>query len=214
MVMMTKTQWVVCMVVLLAAASVGETVHRYSEDCETHEVTQIPIGVGDTLPSTTVSSYSHGKVRLIRTPRLFGRKRVVLFSLSGAFEPGAETQFRGMMESVYSVYHKFGLDGIVAIMPTDPHANDAFTRHHHLAPSYDVWTTVSDANGSLGRKLGLVCPHFDEGMRPGLHHFVAVVDNGVVEWIRIDPGDQIHDQTKPDILVDYLKSHEKYNPRA
>ncbi|KNC46382.1 uncharacterized protein AMSG_02834 [Thecamonas trahens ATCC 50062] len=190
----------------LVAAAYSETVHRYEQNCETGEVTQIPVSAGDELPLTTFSTLHMGKIKLVRSPRLFARKRVLLFSVAAAYEPGADVQFKDMVRQVYHNYDDLGLDAIVMVMASDPFANNAFTRHHHEAPHPEVWTTVSDANGVFARGAGLVCPHFEEGAKSGLHLFAAVVNNNVIEWITVDHGHQ-HVNSRPEMVVDYLRSH-------
>ena len=115
------------------------------------------------------------------TADLFGGKRVVLFSLPGAFE------------KLYEEFKEQGIDEIYCISVNDAFVMNAWGRQQDLKNV----KLIPDGSGEFTRKMGmLVCKdNLGFGMRSW--RYAAVVDNGTVEAWYEEPGFSDNCETDP-----------------
>ena len=143
---------------------------------------------------------------------LFGKGRVVLFGLPGAFTPTCTTEQCPAFEASYDDLRAAGADEIYCIS-----VNDAFVMYQwgkHLG--LNKIKLVPDGSGDFARRMGMLVrkDHLGFGFRSW--RYAAVVDDGVVSAWFEEPG--INDQgtdddpygvSTPASVLEWLKA----NPR-
>ncbi len=118
------------------------------------------------------------------TDDYFKSKRVVLFSLPGAFTPTCSTYQLPDFEKLHGEFKAKGIDEIYCISVNDAFVMNAWGKQQGLK---DV-QLIPDGAGEFTRKMGmLVCKdNLGFGMRSW--RYAAVVDDGVVEACFEEPG--------------------------
>ena len=147
-----------------------------------------------------------------QTGDLFGKGRVVLFSLPGAFTPTCSTEQCPAFERQYEDLRSAGADEVYCLS-----VNDAFVMYQwgrHLG--IEKVKLVPDGSGGFTRRMGMLInkDHLGFGMRSW--RYAAVIDDGkIVAWFE-EPGindtgadDDPYTESTPDKVFEWLKA----NPR-
>jgi len=127
------------------------------------------------------------------TADYFAGKRVVLFSLPGAFTPTCSTFQLPDFEKMFGDFQAQGVDEIYCIAVNDAFVMNAWGKSQEL----NNVKLIPDGTGEFTRKMGmLVCKdNLGFGMRSW--RYAAVVDDGVVETWFEEPGFADNCETDP-----------------
>jgi peroxiredoxin len=144
------------------------------------------IAVGDKLPDVKVVKATAEGPEAVQTSDYFAGKKVVLFSVPGAFTPTCSAKhLPGFVEKAGDLEAK-GVDEIVCTA-----VNDAFVmKAWGAATGSPEVTMLADGNGDLVKALGLTMDGTGFGMGVRGQRFAAVINDGVVEQLHVEaPGD-------------------------
>lgn len=141
------------------------------------------------------------------TSDYFAGKRVVLFSLPGAFTPTCSTyQLPGFSEN----RERFTAAGIDAIYCLS--VNDAFTMNKWAeAQGITNIGMIPDGSGEFTRKMGMLVAKDNLGFGMRSWRYAAVVNNGMVEAWFEEPGlmdncpDDPYGVSSPENILEYLE---------
>ena len=127
------------------------------------------------------------------TADYFKGKRVVLFSLPGAFTPTCSTYQLPDFEKLYDDFQAEGVDAIYCLSVNDAFVMNAWGKQQGLKSVQ----LVPDGSGEFTRKMGmLVCKdNLGFGMRSW--RYAAIVNDGVVEAWFEEPGYSDNCETDP-----------------
>jgi peroxiredoxin len=120
------------------------------------------------------------------TGELFGGKKVVLFSVPGAFTPTCSAKhLPGFVERADEILGK-GVDTIACMA-----VNDVFVMHAWgKSAKADRILMLADGNGEFTRTLGLELDATGFGMGQRSQRFALVADDGVVSDLFVEsPGE-------------------------
>lgn len=142
---------------------------------------------------------------------LFEGRRVVVFSLPGAFTPTCSNEQCPAFERLYDEIRAAGVDEVYCLA-----VNDAFVMYQwgkHLGVR-KVWL-LPDGSGHFTRRMGMLINKDHLGFGHRSWRYVMVVNDGVVEkWLE-EPGINDHggDEdpytvTNPQVVLDYLLEHQ------
>ena len=149
--------------------------------------------IGKTIPQVTfktrVRDESIGGPNPYRwdersTADYFSGKRVILFSLPGAFTPTCSTYQLPDFERLHEAFKEKGIDEIYCLSVNDAFVMNAWGKQQALTKV----KLIADGSGEFTRKMGmLVCKdNLGFGMRSW--RYAAVVNDGVVEAWFEEPG--------------------------
>ena len=88
----------------------------------------------------------------VNTDEYFKGKRVVLFSLPGAFTPTCSTYQLPDFEKLYPEFKKLGIDEVYCLAVNDAFVMNAWGRHNKLQHI----KLIPDGNGEFTRKMGML----------------------------------------------------------
>lgn len=127
------------------------------------------------------------------TADYFKGKRVVLFSLPGAFTPTCSTYQLPDFEKLYGDFQAKGVDAIYCLSVNDAFVMNAWGKQQGLKNVQ----LIPDGGGEFTRKMGmLVCKdNLGFGMRSW--RYAAIVNDGVVEAWFEEPGYSHNCETDP-----------------
>jgi peroxiredoxin len=144
------------------------------------------IKAGDRLPSGTLKTMTKDGPRDVSTDDLFKGKKVVLFSVPGAFTPTCDAKhLPGFIEKADAFKAK-GVDTVACMAVNDVFVMNAWGKH---SGATDKVTMLADGNGDYARALGLELDARGFGMGTRGQRFALVVDDGVAKQVLIEaPG--------------------------
>ena len=144
------------------------------------------IQIGDRIPDSTLMIMTDGKPAPLTTADLFGGKKVVLFSVPGAFTPTCSVKhLPGFVNRVEEILGK-GVDTIACMA-----VNDVFVMHAWgESANADKIVMLADGNGEFTKSLGLELDASGFGMGERSQRFALIADDGVVSDLFIEaPGE-------------------------
>jgi glutaredoxin/glutathione-dependent peroxiredoxin len=146
----------------------------------------MPIQVGDRIPEATLNNLSDG-VKSMTTGEIFGGKKVVLFSVPGAFTPTCSARhLPGYIEHFAALRGK-GVDTVACMAVNDAFVMEAWSKAQG-AP--DELLMLADGNAEFTKKLGLEFDATSFGMGLRSQRFAVVADDGVVTHLFVEaPGE-------------------------
>lgn len=145
------------------------------------------IKVGDKMPAGTFKTMTKDGPQNLTTDQLFKGKRVVLFSVPGAFTPTCDAKhLPGFVEQASKLKSK-GVDTIACMAVNDVFVMNAWGKHGNVG---DRVLMLADGNGEYARALGLEMDASGYGMGSRGKRFAAVVKDGVVTGLFVEaPGE-------------------------
>src|SRR3954447_23973408 len=144
------------------------------------------IQVGERIPSVTLKILTDEGMKEIATDEIFGGKKVVLFSVPGAYTPTCSAKhLPGFVEQADAIRAK-GVDRIVCLAVNDPFVMRAWGKENGVG---DKVLLLPDGNGTLTRALGLELDASGHGLGQLGQRFALVAEDGVVKSLSVEaPG--------------------------
>jgi peroxiredoxin len=143
------------------------------------------IKVGDKVPSGSFGIMKSGSPGSMTTDELFSGKRVVLFSVPGAFTPTcSKTHLPGFVQNAAALKAK-GIDSVACMAVNDVFVMDAWGKG---AGAEGKVLMLADGNATYTKALGLELDAAGFGMGIRGQRFAMVVKDGVVEKLMVEPS--------------------------
>jgi len=139
---------------------------------------------------------------------LFNGKRVVIFSLPGAFTPTCSAYQLPGFEEKYDEFKALGIDEIYCISVNDGFVMNAWAQDQNIKNVQ----LIPDGNAYFTRSMGQLVRKSNLGFGERSWRYAAVVDNGIIEKLFEEPGKRDnadsdpYEETTPDKVLDYVKS--------
>lgn len=138
---------------------------------------------------------------------LFANKKVVVFSLPGAFTPTCSTSHLPRYEELYEEFKKQGVDTIICIS-----VNDAFVMYQWgLKQGAKNVFLLPDGNADFTRKMGMLVDKSNLGFGMRSWRYSMLVDNKKIVKAFVEPDFGDNCPTDPfevsdaDTMLNYLK---------
>ena len=144
------------------------------------------IKVGDKVPSATFMQMQEGGPKPVQSDDIFSGKKVVLFSVPGAFTPTCSAKhLPGFIQNADAIKKK-GVDTIACMAVNDAFVMGAWGKQQDAG---DKVMMLADGNGDFARALDLEMDGTKFGMGKRSKRFSMLVDNGVVKALNVEePG--------------------------
>ncbi|MFY0680019.1 MAG: peroxiredoxin [Thalassovita sp.] len=142
----------------------------------------------------------------VSTADYFGGKRVILFSLPGAFTPTCSTYQLPGFEDNFAKFQENGIDEIYCMS-----VNDSFVMNK-WAQSQEIKNVkvIPDGSGEFTRKVGMLVAKDNLGFGMRSWRYAAVITDGKVEAWFEEPGrddnfgEDPYGESSPENLLKYL----------
>ena len=142
---------------------------------------------------------------------VFKGKRVVLFSLPGAFTPTCSTSHLPRYEELYDQFRAEGIDAIVCLS-----VNDAFVMYQWgKSQNAENVFLLPDGTGEFTRKMGMLVDKSNLGFGMRSWRYSMLVDDGQISKMFIEDGYSDNCPTDPfdvsdaDTMLGFLKANAK-----
>jgi len=144
------------------------------------------IQVGDSLPmDIKVKEAGEGGPKDVTVGELTRGKKVVLFSVPGAFTPTCSMKhLPGFVEQAEALKQK-GIDDVICMSVNDAFVMGAWGKSQQATGKVRM---IADGNGELAKALGLTFDGSGFGMGLRSQRFALIVDDGKVAEALIEPG--------------------------
>jgi peroxiredoxin len=145
------------------------------------------IKVGDRVPEGKFGIMTKDGPGSITTQELFGGKKVVLFSVPGAFTPTcSNSHLPGYIKNAAEIKAK-GVATIACMSVNDVFVMDAWGKDRGAG---DKVLMLADGNGDYAKALGLTMDASKFGMGQRAQRFAMVVKDGTVTQLHVEaPGE-------------------------
>jgi peroxiredoxin len=139
---------------------------------------------------------------------LFDGKRVVIFSLPGAFTPTCSAYQLPGFEEKYDDFISNGIDAIYCISVNDGFVMNAWAQDQNIKNIQ----LIPDGNAYFTRSMGMLVNKSNLGFGDRSWRYAMVVDNGIIEKLFVEAGQRDnadtdpYEETTPEVVLDYVKS--------
>ena len=143
-----------------------------------------------------------------KSAELFDGKRVVVFSLPGAFTPTCSAYQLPGFEEKYEDFIGNGIDAIYCISVNDGFVMNAWAKDQGI----ERVKLIPDGNAYFTRSMGMLVTKSNLGFGERSWRYAAVVDNGIIEKLFVEAGKRDnadtdpYEVTNPETILSYLKS--------
>ena len=155
------------------------------------------IQAGEKMPSGTFGVMTESGPGAMSTDDLFADKKVVIFSVPGAFTPTCSmNHLPGFIDHAEKIIAK-GVDTIACMAVNDVFVLDAWGRDRGVGEHV---TMLADGNGEYAKALGLDFDASAFGMGTRGQRFALIVDNGIVLHVAVEKAGQFEVSSAESIL--------------
>lgn len=143
------------------------------------------ISVGDTIPSVTLKALGADGMEDVSTDSLFKGKKVVMFSLPGAYTPTCSAKHLPGFVAEAAAFSAKGYD-IICLAWNDPFVMKAWGKENGADGKVFM---LPDGNGIFTKALGLEQDLSAHGLGTRGQRFALVAEDGVVKTLNVEaPG--------------------------
>jgi len=147
----------------------------------------VAIKAGDRLPAGEFRIMGKDGPQKITTEQLFKGKKVVVFSVPGAFTPTCDAKhLPGFVQSADKIRAK-GVDSIICMAVNDVFVMNAWGKASKVG---DKILMLADGNGEYAKTLGLELDGRGYGMGQRGQRFAIIAKDGIATHVNVEaPGE-------------------------
>jgi len=141
------------------------------------------------------------------TADIFAGKKIILFSLPGAFTPTCSSVHAPGYEAFYEDFKKLGVDEVICLS-----VNDAFVMFKWVKDlKVEKISMLPDGNGDFTEKMGMLVKKTDLGFGDRSWRYSMFVKDGTIHKLFVEPGFMDDCPTDPfevsdaQTMMNYLK---------
>ena len=144
------------------------------------------------------------------TDDLFKGKKVVLFSLPGAFTPVCSSAHLPAYEEKFDEFKALGIDDIMCLSVNDPFVMHEWGKHQGVKNI----TLLPDGSGEFTKGMGMLVKKENLGFGERSWRYSMYVDDGEIKKIFVEPGfsdncgDDPLEVSDAGTILEYLKSNQ------
>ena len=120
----------------------------------------------------------------LSSAEIFHNKKVVLFSLPGAFTPTCSSNHLPRYDELYDEFRAQGVDQIICLSVNDAFVMFQWGKHIGVKNIF----LLPDGNGEFTRKMGMLVGKDNLGFGMRSWRYSMLVNNGTIEKVFIEPG--------------------------
>ena len=160
------------------------------------------------VPSVDFMFREDAKFVTRSSEEIFNGKRIIIFGLQGALTPTcSELQLPGFEEN-YFAFRDAGIDEVYCTSVNDAFVMNAWAKDQMIVNV----KLIPDGNGEFANGLGMLVKKFNVGFALRSWRYAAVIDDGVIQQIFMEPGkcdnakDDPYVDSTPEKVLEYVRS--------
>lgn len=144
----------------------------------------------------------------LSTDEMFKDKKVIVFSLPGAFTPTCSSQHLPGYEAEYDEFKKLGVDEIYCLAVNDAFVMNAWKEDQGVKKV----KLIPDGTGDFTRGMGMLVKKNNLGFGERSWRYSMYVEDGEIKKIFVEPGlsddygPDPYEVSDADTMLEYLKS--------
>ncbi|MBI2023554.1 peroxiredoxin [Candidatus Giovannonibacteria bacterium] len=144
----------------------------------------------------------------VTTDEIFKGKKIVLFSLPGAFTPVCSSSHLPGYEEAYDEFKKLGIDEVICLSVNDAYVMFQWGKHQNVKNV----KLLPDGSGLFTEKMGMMVRKDNLGFGKRSWRYSMYVEDGEIKKIFIEPGfshdcpDDPLEVSDAKTMLQYLKS--------
>lgn len=142
------------------------------------------IKVGDPIPSIPLKRLTASGIEDVLLKDRIKGKKVILFAVPGAFTPTCSNLHLPSFVKQAGAIKAKGFDEIICVAVNDPYVLDVWGKVAHAGGKV---TLLSDGNAEFTKAMGLALDASKNGLGLRSQRYVAVVDNGILKSLDVEP---------------------------
>ena len=153
-----------------------------------------------------------GNWKDVTTDDLFKGKRIVLFSLPGAFTPTCSGEELPSYDKHYNKFIENGIDDVYCISVNDAFVMNAWARDLQIKNV----KMIPDGCGTFTSNMGMLVAKPKQGFGMRSWRYAVIVNDGKIEAMFEEPGfnnfsddDDPYEVSTPENVMKYLNEYEK-----
>jgi len=143
------------------------------------------INVGDKLPAVGFKVMGANGPEAVSSEDLFAGKKVVLFSLPGAFTPTCSAKHLPGFVANYDALKAKGVDTIGCVAVNDAFVMDAWGKSQEVG---DKVMMLADGSADWSKAVGLELDLVAAGMGVRGQRFAMIIEDGVLKDLAVEEG--------------------------
>jgi peroxiredoxin len=162
---------------------------------------------GYQIPQVEFTFRENGEFVNRTSSELFDGKRVIIFSLPGAFTPTCSAYQLPGFEEKYDDFVGCGIDDIYCISVNDGFVMNAWAQDQNIKNV----KLIPDGNAYFTRGMGMEVAKNNLGFGIRSWRYAAVVDNGIIEKLFVESGkrdnapEDPYAASTPEAIFEYVK---------
>ena len=147
------------------------------------------------------------KWSLVKTEELFSPKKIIIFSLPGAFTPTCSTYQLPGFEKLFNEFSNNGINSIYCISVNDAFVMNSWGKQHDI----NNVKMIPDGNGEFTRKIGMLVEKNNLGFGLRSWRYAIICENHNILESFIEDGyednydEDPYEKTKPENILNFLK---------
>ena len=144
------------------------------------------------------------------TEDYFANKKVIVFSLPGAFTPTCDTYQLPHFEMMYKLFaEEHGVDEIYCISVNDAFVMNAWAKNQNLKNV----KVIPDGSGLFTKEMGMLVKKDNLGFGLRSWRYAMIVDNGNIISVFVEEGkednhaEDPYEYTKPQYIMEWMNAH-------
>ena len=160
------------------------------------------------VPQVEFTFRENGEFVTRTSSELFDGKRVVLFSLPGAFTPTCSAYQLPGFEEKYDDFRSLGIDDIYCISVNDGFVMNSWAQDQNI----EKVKLIPDGNAYFTRSMGMLVNKSNLGFGDRSWRYAMVVDNGIITKLFVEGGmrdnsdSDPYEETTPEYVLNYIRS--------
>jgi len=156
------------------------------------------IAVGDRIPDVKVFIFGDKGPEATTSAEVLGHGKVVLFGVPGAFTPTcSDHHLPGFVLRADELRAK-GAEKVVCLSVNDPFVMEAWGQDQNVGATVEM---LADGNAEFTEAMGLAMDGSGFGLGKRSQRFAAILDDGVVSWLAIEPGPGLKVSSAEEVLA-------------
>jgi|TARA_R110002074_G_scaffold903_6_gene5480 peroxiredoxin len=137
---------------------------------------------------------------------IFNNKKIIVFSLPGAFTPTCTSQQLPGYEAKYEDFKAMGIDEVYCVSVNDSFVMNAWANKEGIKNV----KVIPDGSGVFTKGMNMLVKKDDKGFGERSWRYAAIIDNGVVEKMFEEPGKEDncasdpYGESSPETVMKYL----------
>lgn len=167
----------------------------------------LPNKEGQSIPHVVLPVQENGTWSTVDTREFFAGKKVIVFSLPGAFTPTCSNAHVPRFNELAPVFKSLGVDEIVCVSVNDTFVMNAWKAEQHA----EHICFLPDGNGDFTREMGMLVDKGKIGFGPRSWRYSMFVDDGTIKKMFIEPekdGDP-YEVSDAETMLRYLDDRAK-----